>query len=90
MLHVDRVLLLLHQLPLGTLTVLLGPTLCVQVELVPRESLHLETIQVLHLLLVDSHGSPDATREMVRVVELVSWRPRVLTDLSLHLLIRIR
>ena len=43
-LHVDRILLLLHQLPLGALAVLLGPALGVQVELISRESLHLKTI----------------------------------------------
>jgi hypothetical protein len=51
-LHVDCVLL--HQLPFGILAVLLRPCLRIEVELVSGESLHLKTIEVLHLLLIHS------------------------------------
>lgn len=53
-LNVYCVLLLLYQLPLGILAILLRSCLRIQVELIPGESLHLKTIEVLHLLLVHS------------------------------------
>ena len=53
-LHVDFILLLLGQLPLGALAVLFRASLSVQIKLVPRVGLHLKAVEILNLLLVYS------------------------------------
>ena len=74
-LHIDCILLLLGQLPLGALAVLFRATLSVQIELIPCVGLHLKAVKILN-----------TSREMMSVVQLVSWRSRVLTNFSLHFL----